>query len=89
MESLFNKVQAFRPATSLKRSCRTPVHVYPREYCETFKSTYFVEHLRTDASVVQKCIYNTAKFFMMELFAKMINDEKLLAFFTKTSIIDV
>ena len=48
MKYLFNKVQALKPATLLKRGSNTIVS------CEKngiFKSTYFEEHLGTAASV--------------------------------------
>ena len=48
LESLFNKVaglQAFRPVTLF------PTQVFPCEICETFKNTYFEEHLRTTDTI--------------------------------------
>ena len=44
LESLFNKVAAFWPATLLKE---TPTQVFSFEYCDIIKNTYFEEHLRT------------------------------------------
>ena len=44
--SLFlNKVTVRRPANLLKKE--TPAQVFPYEFCEIFKNTYFVEHLHT------------------------------------------
>ena len=41
------KLQALRPTTLLNK---TPTQVFYCDYCETFKNTYFEEHLRTAAS---------------------------------------
>ena len=43
------KLQAFWPATLLKKD---PAEVVFREFCENFKNTYFVEHMRMTASGV-------------------------------------
>ena len=43
-ESFFNKLQAFRSATLLKRDSKTDVFLL---FCEIFKNTYFEEHLWT------------------------------------------
>ena len=42
LESLFTKLQAFRPATLLKK---IPTQVFSCEIWEILKSTYFEEHL--------------------------------------------
>ena len=44
----FNKVADLRPATLLKKE--TPTQLFSYSFCEIFKNTYFVEHLRTVAS---------------------------------------
>ena len=49
-ESLFNKVAGLRPATLLK-TCNfikkeTQRKVFSCEFCEIFKNTFFIEHLR-------------------------------------------
>ena len=48
----------FTPIRSSHRACNlikkrlpTPTQVFPCEYCEIFKKTYFEEHLPTAASV--------------------------------------
>ena len=46
LESLFDKAEAFRPATLLKK---IPTQVFFSEICHIFKSTYFEEYLRTTA----------------------------------------
>ena len=46
LESLFNKIAGFRPATLLKRDSNT----FSYEMYEIFKNTYFEEHLRMTAS---------------------------------------
>ena len=43
------KLQAFKPATLLKRK-ETPIQVFSCEYGDIFKSTYVEEHLRMAAS---------------------------------------
>ena len=39
-DSVFNKVSGLK---------KIPAQVFPREFCEIFKNTYYVDHLRTDA----------------------------------------
>ena len=53
-KKLFLKISQYsqescRHATVLKRH-PTPIQVFPSEYCEIFKNTYFEEHLKTAAS---------------------------------------
>ena len=47
LESLFNKVAFYQKETSAQ--------FFSYEFCETFKSTYFEEHLRTAASISILC----------------------------------
>ena len=46
LESLFNKVANLRPASLLEK---TPAQVFSCEIWESFRNTYFEEHLRTTA----------------------------------------
>ena len=39
-KSAFNKVSGLK---------KIPTQVFSREFCEIFKNTYYVDHLRTDA----------------------------------------
>ena len=56
LESLFNKVAAFWPATLLKES---PAQVFSFEYCDIVKNTYFEEHLQT---LVPEMMYGGVNF---------------------------
>ena len=47
----FNKVAGLWTAILLKNE--TPAQVFSCKFCEIFKKTYFVEHLRTIASVIK------------------------------------
>ena len=44
----FNKVAGLRPATLLRKD--TPAQVFPCEFNEISKNTFFIEHLWTTAS---------------------------------------
>ena len=48
LQSYFNKVAGFQPASFLKK---TLTQVLSCEICETFKNTYFEEHLQMTASI--------------------------------------
>ena len=43
LESLFNKIADYSPATLLKEN---PTQVFSVEFCELFKNSFFTEHLR-------------------------------------------
>ena len=43
----FNKVADLRPAALFKKR---PAQIFPHQFCEIFKNTFFKEHLWTDAS---------------------------------------
>ena len=43
LESLFNKIADYRPATLLKEN---PTQVFSVEFCELFKNSFCTEHLR-------------------------------------------
>ena len=51
LESLFNKVKDLKDCNFIEKGLQHTTHVLSCEYCEIFKSTYFEEHLRTDASI--------------------------------------
>ena len=48
----------------------TPTQVFPCEYCEIFKNTYFEEHLRTAAFVLKDCQQGISHYYM---FSKRIS----------------
>ena len=45
-ELIFQKIASLRSVTLL-----TPAYMFSCEFCKSFRNTYFVEHLRTAASV--------------------------------------
>ena len=51
LESLFNKVTAKE----------TPRQMFCSEYCESFKNTYFQEHLQTTGSLLMKAFCDLVK----------------------------
>ena len=46
----FNKAGGLRPAIVIKK--RTLMQVFFCEFCEIFKNTFFIEHLRTSTSAI-------------------------------------
>ena len=47
LELLFNKVTGLKACSFIKK--RLQHRYFPFEYCETFKNTYFEEHLQPTA----------------------------------------
>ena len=70
--SFLIKLQA-NPCIVIKKE--TLAQVPSCEFCEIFKSTYFVDHLGTTASIRFKDIFRTlSNIYMKELFSKIVNN---------------
>ena len=67
---LRKKIRNIHWKTSVLES---PAQVFSSEYCETFKNTYFEEHLRAAASVYRGIrtdtyFFHTSYFFCLKIF---------------------
>ena len=60
---IFNKIAGLRPATSLKKEALASLaQLFSCEFCEIFKNTFFIEHLRKAASKTK--FFSFSPFFL-------------------------